>query len=113
MEYNFNDIWALLKPKTDYDQLKRKCRLLWNSFSLDLRRSIYERIEKKKKRREFVDYNPLWAIQKNENPSQQQDKLQKLSFDEYYKLFGTTEEQNGWRRVHIPELQKTIYVKQN
>lgn len=113
MEYNFNDIWALLKPKTDYDQLKRKCQLLWNSFSLDLRRSIYERIEKKKKRREFVDYNPLWAIQKNENPSQQQDNLQKLSFDEYYKLFGTTEEQNGWRRVHIPELQKTIYVKQN
>ena len=109
MEYSFNDIWTLLHPKSDYDQLRGICRNLWNSFSLELRQSIYDRIEEKKKRKEFVDYNPLWAIRKNNVPN----RMQTLSFNDYYAHYGTTEEQNGWRRVFLPKQQKTIYVKQS
>ena len=106
MEYSFDDILALLKPSKDYDQLRGKCRLLWNSFSLETRQSLYCRIEEKKKRKEFVDYNPLWAIEKNSAPT----KPQVLSFNEYYVKFGTTEEQGGWRKIYQPEQQRTIYV---
>ena len=34
-----------------------------------------------------------------------------LSYADYYTRFGTTEEVDGWRRVFLPEQQKTIYVK--
>ena len=39
-------------------------------------------------------------------------KQQMLSYADYYARFGTTEPQDGWQRVFIPEQQKTIYVKQ-
>ena len=106
--YSFEDLMALLQPKSNYDQLKGTCRLLWNSFSPDKQQFIYCRIEEKKKRKEFVDYNPLFAIQKNaERPREQ---VQTLTYAEYYKLFGTTEERDGWR-MENPTGQKVIYVK--
>lgn len=103
----FDEIWALLQPKRNYDPLRGKCRLLWNSFSPELQQLIYDRIEEKKNRKEFVDYNPLFAIEKNSAPP----KPQILSFDDYYKLFGTTKERDGWKMVN-PTGQKVIYVKQ-
>lgn len=108
MTYTFEDLFALLQPMPCYDQLRGKCRDLWNSFSLEKRQYIYCRIEEKKKRKEFVDYNPLFAIQKNSALP----KPQELSYDDYFQRFGTTEEQNGWRRVFLPDEQRTIYVKQ-
>jgi hypothetical protein len=50
----------------------------------------------------------LFAIRRFSQPP----KPQTLSFNDYYTKFGTTEERDGWRRVFLPEKQKTIYVKQ-
>ena len=108
MKYDFNELWALLQPKTDYDQLRGKCRDLWNSFSPDKQQVVYCRIEEKKKRREFVDYNPLFAIKKNSAPA----KPQVLSYADYYARYGTTEEKDGWEMKN-PTGNKVIYVKQN
>ena len=83
--YTYEELWALLNPKEDYDQLKGKCRILWNSFSIEKRQYIYCRIEEKKKRKEFVDYNPLFAIRKNSTL-----RPQILSFDEYYSLYANS-----------------------
>ena len=105
--YQFDNLWALLNPKIDYDQLKGRCRNLWNSFSSDKQQMIFCRIEEKKKRKEFVDYNPLFAIQKNENCARRQT----LSYADYYARYGTTEETDGWHRQFLPDQQKTIYVK--
>ena len=105
----FEDLLALLQPKEEYDQLKGKCRELWNSFSPEMQDSVFSRIEEKKKRKEFVDYNPLFAIRKN-MPKKQGP--QTLSFNDYYARYGTTEPQNGWKRVFIADERKTIYVKQ-
>lgn len=104
---SFDEIWALLQPKSDYDQLRGKCRILWNSFDPEMQQFIYCRIEEKKKRREFVDYNPLFAIRKNSEPPKQQT----LSFNDYYALFGTTEEKDGWH-MQNPTGKQVIYVKQ-
>ena len=104
--YQFDNLWALLNPKNDYDQLKGRCRNLWNSFSSDKQQMIFCRIEEKKKRKEFVDYNPLFAIKKNfEAP-----RPQTLSYAEYYAKYGTTEEVDGWKMAN-PTGQKVIYVK--
>ena len=105
--YSFEDLLALLKPKPEYDQLRGKCRNLWNSFSPEKQQFIYLRIEKKKNRKEFVDYNPLFAIEKNSAAPQQQT----LSFADYYARFGTTEERDGWHMAN-PTGNKVIYVKQ-
>ena len=105
--YTFDDLLALLKPKPEYDQLRGKCRNLWNSFSPEKQQFIYCRIEEKKNRKEFVDYNPLWAIRKT-IPKKQPPQI--LSMSEYYEKFGTTEEQDGWR-MENPTGNKVIYVK--
>ena len=106
--YSFEDLLALLQPKSDYDQLRGKCRQLWNSFSPEKRECIYRRIEEKKNRKEFVDYNPLFAIEKNSAPPRRQI----LSFDDYYKRYNTTDEVDGWVRTFLPDQHKTIYIKQ-
>ena len=102
----FNDIWALLEPKIEYEQLKGKCRNLWESFSSDKQDYIYSRIEEKKKRKEFVDYNPKFAIEKNSAAP----KPQEMSFYDYYAKYGTTEERDGWK-MENPTGNKVIYVK--
>ena len=102
----FNDIWTLLAPKVEYEQLKGKCRILWESFSPDKQDYIYSRIEEKKKRKEFVDYNPKFAIEKNSSAPRQQT----MSYADYYSLYGTTEERDGWKMVN-PTGNKVMYVK--
>ena len=91
----FNELWTLLAPKIEYEQLKGKCRDLWNSFSSDKQDYVYSRIEEKKKRKEFVDYNPKFAIEKNSAAPQPQ----MMSFNDYYAKYGTTEERDGWHMI--------------
>ena len=102
----FEDLLALLQPKEEYDQLKGKCRELWNSFSPEMQESVFSRIEEKKKRKEFVDYNPLLAIRNNCLSTAKQT----LSYADYYARYGTTEPQDGWH-MENPTGQKVIYVK--
>lgn len=91
----FYDIWALLAPKIEYEQLKGICRNLWNSFSEDKQDLVYSIIEEKKKRKEFVDYNPKFAIEKNSAAPPKQI----MSFNDYYITYGTSLEQGGWKMV--------------
>ena len=105
--YSFDDLLALLKPKQEYDQLRGKCRSLWNSFSPEKQKYIYCRIEEKKNRKEFVDYNPLFAIKKNSAAPQPQT----LSYADYYARYGTTEEKDGWKMANQTG-NKVIYVKE-
>ena len=103
----FNELWALLAPKIEYEQLKGKCRILWTSFSPEKQQYVYCRIEEKKNRKEFVDYNPLFAIEKNSAAPRKQT----MSYADYYRIYGTTEEQDGWKMAN-PTGNKVIYVKQ-
>jgi len=103
----FEELMQLLQPKSDYDQLRKRCRNLWNSYSPEKQDLVFRRIEEKKKRKEFVDFNPLFAIEKNSAPACQQT----LTYADYYRQYGTTEEKDGWKRIYLKEQQKTIYVK--
>ena len=105
----FPHIWALLAPDEQYYPVKKRCQKLWDSFPVEQQRLIYKAIDTKKKERKFVDFNPLFAIQKNANPPR--PKPQILSFNDYYARFGTTVEQGGWKMTN-PTGNKVIYVKQ-
>jgi len=103
----FVHIWALLEPKLEYTNLMKKCKTLWDSFSLEEQRAIYTTIRNKKIEKRFVDYNPLLAIRHN-IPLRRQEIL---SYNAYYAKYGTTEERDGWKMAN-PTGNKVIYVKQ-
>jgi hypothetical protein len=105
---SFDYIWALLNPSDDYLPVKRRCQMLWDTYPLEQQRDIYRRIRDKQKERKFIDFNPLFAIQKNANPPR--PKPQVLSYNDYYLRYGTTEERDGWKMAN-PTGQKVIYVK--
>ena len=88
--------------------MRRFCKKTWDELSPEKQETIYRSIEKKKMNHQFVDYNPYYAIQKNAYAPR---RTQQLSFNEYYAKFGTTEEQDGWKRLYQPEQQRTIFVK--
>jgi hypothetical protein len=81
---------------------------IWSGYTLDEQRKIYSRIRDKLRAGAFVSYYPDMAILENAPKEREQ---QQLSFSDYYRKYGTTEEVDGWRRVFLPQLEKTIYVK--
>ena len=105
----FEQLLALLEPKKEYEPVLGKCQRLWESFSSEKQDFVYRTILEKKERKSFVDYNPLFAIEKNSAPP----RPQTLSYADYYARYGTTLETDGWRRVFLPNEQKTIYIKQS
>ena len=104
----FEEIISLLNPDEKYNPVLQKCQQLWESFSSEKQDFMYRTILEKKERKEFVDFNPLFAFKRTYRAPQEQ----MMSFGEYYAKYGTTEETDGWKRVFLPEKQTTIFVKQ-
>ena len=108
MEDSFQHIWALFRNHGGVAYLyEAECARVWSEYSIEDQREIYRSIRRKLQNGQFVHYNPVRAIQENAPKK----KKQVLSYDEYYKQYRTTEEQDGWKRVFLPEKRTTIYVK--
>ena len=105
---DFNVIWQLLLQNGASPKKEEGTRRYWQNLSDDKQQAAFNNISRKLAAQDFVHYDPIRAIKEN---SWQAPKPQTLSFNDYYAKFGTTEEQNGWRRVFIPNQQKTIYIK--
>ena len=103
-----DDIWALLAPEGEYKRRRGACERLWSSYEPGRQEAIYERIAGKKRRGEFVNQNPYFAIE--DNAVEMHPRRQILSYAEYYAKYGTTEERDGWK-MENPTGQKVIYVK--
>ena len=101
----FNDIWQLLSPKTEYANRKRVCYEYWCKLSESQQNALYETISEKLSKGKFVDYNPFFALKNNSQRPQHT-----LSYADYYRIYGTTEERDGWKMAN-PTGQKVIYVK--
>ena len=108
---SFDYLWELLEPKKEYDPVLGRCQRLWESFSSEKQDDVYRIILEKKERKKFIDYNPLFAIEKNSAAPQKQI----LSFDAYYRLKGTTQEQDGWKMVKPQKAgdPPVYYVREN
>jgi hypothetical protein len=106
----FEDIWALLAPEGEYKRRRGACERLWQSYDPARQEEIYQRINGKLAHGEYVSENPYFAIEDNAK----KPKVRKLviTADEYYRKYGTQDNQEGWQRVFLKEQQRTVYVKQ-
>ena len=87
---------------------KQEAENVWNGLSLNEQREVYQRVKKKLQERKFVNYNPAQAIRENTPLATKQT----LTYDQYYKQFGTTEDRDGWQRVFDKDKRQTFYIKQ-
>ncbi len=108
---NFEEnFWRLVKDRGRVANFYRnECEALWNNYSPEQQQAICESIEKKLQSGRFVSYRPNEALLDNVPRAPQ---TQVLSYAEYYKTFGTTEEVSGFKKIFLPDQHKTIYVKQ-
>ena len=106
---SFEHLWAILETHAIPNK-KADAARLWDTFTTDEQRLIYCTIRDKLQQGRFVHFNPVVAIK--ENAPRKSNKRQYLSANDYYQKYQTTEEQDGYKRVFLPDLQKTIYQKQ-
>ena len=111
MEARFEDIWRLLNPQGEYKRREGACRRLWQGYDEALQQAIYETLSEAT-RQGPIKPNPYYAIEDTALAIQNNgSRRQEISFNDYYKKYGTTEEINGWKRVFKPEERTTVYVK--
>ena len=101
---SFDYLWRLLDSHGVIESRKGEAAELWDTFNIHQQRHIYRKIRDKIRAGKYVDYNPVKAIRDN------RPKLLRLSFDDYYKHYGTSTPMDGWQMVN-PTGQKVIYVK--
>ena len=67
MTDTFIHIWKLLNPAYEFTTQGREqaCHRLWESFDLQRQRYTYQTIRDKKRKGEFVNPNPYFAIEDN------------------------------------------------
>ena len=107
---NFDLIWEIIGTRGRVAHLYRmESEHLWSTLNEEQQRAVFETIQRKVRLGRFVHYNPANAIRDN-IPKQQQPQV--LSYADYYRTFGTTEEQGGWK-MENPTGQQVIYVKIN
>ena len=105
---SFDFLWQLLESHGVIPNKRAEAAELWNKYDLQQQRYIYRSIRDRLRDGKFVNYNPVLAIIANA-PKVKKSII--LSYADYYRTFGTTEEQDGWKKKYLPDQQKTIYVK--
>ena len=105
-EENF---WSLVKNHGRVAHLyKSECEDLWTTFSPEQQQAICQSIKEKLTSGRFVSFRPTDAMKDN---APKPPKQQVLSYDEHYRRFGTDIPQGGFRKIFLPDQQKTIYIK--
>ena len=105
----FDFLWQLVQNHGGVaENYKAELARVWAEYSLEEQRHIYRSIRDKLRADKFVNYNPVKAVRENAPKAK---PPQVLSFAEYYKQYGTTEESGGWVRKYLTEKQTTIYIK--
>ena len=104
----FLEFWTLHAPMQEYQHMKRSCKKIWDALPPEKQQMVIENIREKKSKNQFVDFNPFYAIQKN---TVSPHRTLQMSFDDYYKKYGTTADTDGWTKHFLPDEHRTIYVK--
>ena len=56
----FETLWELLEPKKEYEPVRKRCLLLWNTFTPEKQQAIYSTIRNRKKEHLFqIGNEPL------------------------------------------------------
>ena len=107
---DFQSFWSLIENHGSVAGFyKAECADMWRNFSPEQQEAIVRAIDFKLRTGRFVHFNPVMAIKDN---LPKPPRRIVLSSDEYYTRYRTTEPTDGFQKIHLPEQQKTIYVKQ-
>lgn len=108
---DFSEIWRLLAPQGEYKRRRQKCEQLWQSYPASLQERIYANVAAKKRQGIYIKPNPYFVIEDEALiQSAATPSVEILSFDQYYRRYGTTQPQNGWR-MENPTGQKVVYIR--
>lgn len=107
---SFFSVWALLNPQGEYKRRYNACQRLWASYEPEMQQRVYTTLCEAMQRGERVSPNPYFAIE--DTALRLQRPRATLSYADYYARYGTTEEQDGWKRIN-PTGEKVIYIKTN
>ena len=88
---NYELFWELFDPEAEFNNRKRACRTLWEQKSEQQRQAIIDFLKSGKQR---SSNNPYYFLADFRLP-----KPQIMSFVEYYRINGTTEERDGWKMI--------------
>ena len=102
---DFNTFWTLFRPDEQFVNRRDATEQAWQD-NPDKHESIIKWL---KRHGRYKGRNPYFFILDWQD---KQQRVQTLSFNDYYAKYGTTEECDGWKRQFIPEKQTTIYIKQ-
>ena len=101
---DFNKFITLFQPDKEFENRLGAAQREWERCSPHKQQAIIAWLETHGR---YPGRNPYFFIQ-DFQPQQMQ-----MSYADYYRRYGTTEEQDGWHRQFLPEKQTTIYVKQS
>ena len=102
---DFEQYWLLIGGDVNFHDRKTATETLWQQHP-EKHSAIIDWLQKHGR---YPCRNPYFFIL-DWQVRQQQPQI--LSFDDYYKRYGTTEEKDGWTKKFLPEERKTIYVKE-
>ena len=105
----FEQIWRALYDNGASDKKEEGTRRYWETLTPEQQERAFTTITRKLREGGFVWYDPIRAIQEALKVRGRKDE-RKLSFQEYYQRYGTTEERDGWKMAN-PTGQQVIYVK--
>ena len=88
---SFELFWDLFDPDPEFNNRRRACGALWEQKSEQQRQAILEFLRSGQPRNTRNPYYFLADFRVR--------RAQKMSFNEYYKQYGTTEEREGWKMV--------------
>lgn len=103
-------IWALLSPQGEYKRRRGACERLWEGYDEPIRKRVYEALRAARQEGRWINPNPYFAIEDTAIAEQRKHSPQTLSYSDYYKRYGTTEEQGGWK-MENPTGQRVVYVR--
>ena len=107
MDIDFNEFWEAYQPDLIRFPNRKDATLTeWNKRSPAARKAMLDYVKDKGVPKWK---NPYFFVIDFPEPRQRQCQI--LSYADYYSLYGTTEEVDGWQRQFLPEQQKTIFVK--
>ena len=99
---DFNEFWDLYNPEPCYNNRRAATCLEWQKCSDETRAAIMEWL---RTNRPPDNKNPYFFVQ-----DFRMKRRETLTFTDYYRTFGTTEEHGGWKMVN-PTGQQVVYVK--
>lgn len=87
---NFELFWNLFDPDPEFNNRRRACSILWE--------------QKGEQQQAILDFLKSSQPRSSRNPyfflaDFRVRRAQKMSFNEYYRKYGTTEELDGWKMV--------------